>query len=164
MNNSRVLVGAIVMALVLVACGGSKSGGTRETKIETDFSEKGTVTKEVVTVNEKIKSELHRVLDGVVVEGKGMFKDANENLAKSAALTMALNDLAKKAGQVLIEEDTTIYNNEVKSIIRQRASNVVAGYKVMLDVYDPETQTAEIVVRQEGERIASQIERFITSE
>ena len=56
-----------------------------------------------------------------------------------------------------------IFNNEVKSIIRQRASNVVAGYKILLDVYDPETQTAEIVVRQEGERIASQIERFITS-
>lgn len=163
MKIVQILV-VIMVAVTLVACGGGKKNRTKETKIETDFSEKGTVTKEVVTINNKVKSELHRILDGVVVEGKGMFKDANENLAKSAALTMALNDLAKKAGQVLVEEDTTIYNNEVKSILRQRASNVVAGYKVMLDVYDPETQTAEVVVRQEGERIASQIERFISSE
>jgi len=160
-NKNNIWV--FVIVLLLIGCSGNKTGGSKETQIETEFSEKGTITKEIVTVNDRIKSELHRVLDGVVVEGKGMFKNANENLAKSAALTMALNDLAKKAGQVLIEEDTTIFNNEVKSIIRQRASNIVTGYKIMLDVYDMETQIAEIVVRQEGERIASQIERFITA-
>jgi len=152
-----------MLIFILTACNSEKNSNVKHTQIETEFSEKGTVAKKIVTVNNKIKSELHRVLDGIVVEGKGKFKNANENLAKSAALSMALNDLAKKAGQVLIEEDTTIFNNEVKSIIRQRASNVIAGYKIMLDMYDPETQTAKIIVRQEGERIASQIERFITN-
>jgi hypothetical protein len=139
--------------------GGQPAEATKET--ERDFSKQGTVTKEVVKVNSRIRSELHRVLDGVVIEGKGSFSDAREMVARNAALTIALNDMAKRAGQVLLEEDTTIYNDEVKSILRTRARNIVKGYVVMVDVYDPDTQTSEIIVRQEGERVASEIAKEI---
>ncbi len=155
------LMGLIIVAALLSACATSKE---KEIERERDFSEKGTVTKEVITVNRKIRSELHRILDGTVVEGKGTFKHQSKEVARNGALTLAINDMAKKVGEVLIEEDTTITNEQIKSIVRTRASNLVAGYTIMVDIYDDETMIAEVIVRQDGERIASEIARVITEE
>lgn len=169
----KLAIAIIISTLCLVGCGTTETKQeapkdtekkTTEIERERDFSEKGTVTKEVVTVNNKIRSELHRVLDGVVFEGKATFKDKNREVARNAALTLAINDMAKRAGAVLIEEDTTVTNDQVTSIVRTRASNIVAGYAIMVDTYDPETQIAEIVVRQEGERIASEMARIVIEE
>ncbi len=156
----KVLLGILMSCLLVTGCATTKT----EVERERDFSEKGTVTKEVVTVNRKVRSELHRVLDGVVVEGRGSFKNPNKEVARNGAMTLAVNDLAKKAGEVLIEEDTVITNEKIKSVIRTRASNIVSGYTIMVDTYDEDTQIADIVVRQDGERIASEIARIVIEE
>ncbi len=155
------LLGLLVIALIMSACATSQE---KEIERERDFSEKGTVTKEIITVNHKIKSELHRILDGTVVEGKGTFKNENKEVARNGALTLAINDMAKKVGEVLIEEDTTIANDKINSIVRTRASNVVSGYTIMVDTFDEQTKIAEVIVRQDGERIASEIARVIAEE
>ena len=157
----KYLMGLFIVAAIVSGCGTTQE---KEVERERDFSEKGTVTKEVITVNRKIRSELHRILDGTVVEGKGTFKNNNKEVARNGALTLAINDMAKKVGEVLIEEDTTITNDEITSIVRTRASNLVAGYTIMVDTYDEETRVAEVIVRQDGERIASEIARIVTDE
>ncbi len=157
----KLFMGALILAVLMSGCATTDE---KEIERERDFSEKGTVTKEVITVNRKVRSELHRILDGTVVEGKGTFKDNNREVARNGALTLAINDMAKKVGEVLIEEDTTITNDKIKSIIRTRASNLVSGYTIMVDIYDEETKVAEVIVRQDGERIASEIARIVTDE
>lgn len=157
----KYFMGLFVTAFLITGCGTTQE---KEIERERDFSEKGTVTKEIITVNHKIKSELHRILDGTVVEGKGTFKNKSKEVARNGALTLAINDMAKKVGEVLIEEDTTITNDKITSIVRTRASNLVAGYTIMVDTYDDESEIAEVIVRQDGERIASEIARVITEE
>lgn len=157
----KLFMGALILAVLMSGCATTDE---KEIERERDFSEKGTITKEVITVNRKVRSELHRILDGTMVEGKGTFKNDNREVARNGALTLAINDMAKKVGEVLIEEDTTITNDKIKSIIRTRASNLVSGYTIMVDTYDDETKMAEVIVRQDGERIASEIARIVTDE
>ncbi len=128
---------------------------------EVDYSRGGVQTRNVRTENDKVISELHRVMDNKVVEGRGRFKHDNENMARTMATNIAVNDLAKRAGQVLSEEDSTLYNDQVRMVIRTRARNIVQGYQVVHDTYDASTHTAEVLVRQEGERIASELAREI---
>ncbi|MBF0471534.1 MAG: hypothetical protein HQL48_09170 [Gammaproteobacteria bacterium] len=155
MNKALIYTGTLIVALaVMTGCAGEK-------KKETGYSRLGTAKDIEVTHNGKVVAELHRVLDAVIVEGKGKFQNENEVMARNMALNIALNDLAKSAGEVLVEEDTTLYNDQVKMVLRTRARNIVQGYTITVDIYDPYTKTAEVVVRQEGERIASEIAREI---
>lgn len=157
----KAFMGALLLVVLVSGCATTDE---KEIERERDFSKKGTVTNEVITVNRKVRSELHRILDGTVVEGKGTFKNNTKEVARNGALTLAINDMAKKIGKVLIEEDTTITNDKIKSIVRTRASNLVSGYTIMVDIYDEKTSIAEVIVRQDGERIASEIARIITDE
>lgn len=149
----------VVVPLVLVLA----AAGCAPTVHQVDkaWSSQGVQTTEIVRKNEQVVSELHRVLDGVVVEGRATYKHDNEAMARNTALNLAINDLAKSAGEVLSEEDTTLYNDEIRMIIRTRARNVVRGYQIAVDRYDPMTKTAEVVVRQQGERIASEMQRHL---
>lgn len=144
-----------VLSLLLFGCAPTVH------QVDRAWSPQGVQTTQTVRKNEQVVSELHRVLDGVVVEGRATYKHANAAMARNTALNLAINDLAKSAGEVLSEEDTTLYNEEIRMIIRTRARNIVRGYQIAMDHYDPMTQTAEIVVRQQGERIASEMQRHL---
>ena len=154
MKNLIIPMLAMASALSLTAC------STTHTR-EVDYSKGGIETKKVFKENDKVVSELHRVMDSKTVEGRGRFKHENENMARTMAMNMAINDLAKRAGEVLAEEDTTLYNDQVRMVLRTRARNIVQGYHVVHDNYDATSQTAEVLVRQEGERIASELAREI---
>lgn len=135
--------------------------GCVTTQRDESYSPQGTQTKKVITKNGRITYEIHRVLDSILVEGRGRFKHKSETIARNTALNLAINDLAKRVGEVLSEEDTTLYNDDVRMFLRTRARNIVKGYTVLVDAYDIKTNTADVVIRQEGERIASIMERHI---
>lgn len=148
----------LVLILLIVSLSGCATP-TRE--VQKDYSQQGALKRQEVIKNNQVVSQLHRVLDGVIVEGKGTFTHTNQTIARNMALNLAINDLAKAAGDVLVEEDTNLYNDQVRMIIRTRARNIVSGYQVVTDSYDAGTQTAMVTIRQEGERIASEIYRQI---
>lgn len=155
MKRGLLCIASALLIAGLAACAPS----TRE--VQRDYSQQGVLKRKEVIKNNQVVSQLHRVLDGVIVEGKGIFKNANQTMARNMALNLAINDLAKAAGDVLVEEDTNLYNDQVRMVIRTRARNIVSGYQVITDTYDAATQTATVSIRQEGERIASEIQREI---
>lgn len=149
-------VGAVAIIVGMSGCAPTTH------QVDREWSPQGAQTREMVRQNEQVISELHRVMSGVVVEGRGHYQHDNAAMARNVALNLAINDLAKSAGDVLSEEDTTIYNDEVRMVIRTRARNIVQGYQVVTDHYDPATRRAEVTVRQQGERIASEMERYLS--
>lgn len=149
------LVLIALLSMVLAGCGTTTHQRDRE------WSPTGIQTKEVDRKNEEIVFEQHRALEGVVVEGRGNFTHDNAVVARNTALNLAINDLAKSAGEVLSEEDSTVYNEQVRMIIRTRARNLVRGYQVAFEHYDPVTRTAEVIVRQDVERIAAEMMRYM---
>lgn len=155
MHLKWILVAPVAATLIASGC------ATQTRSKEVEYSMAGIETRKVVTENDKVTSELHRVMDSKIVEGRGRFKNDDENMARNMAMNMAINDLAKRAGQVLVEEDSTLYNDQVRMMLRTRARNIVQGYSVVHEAYDPATKTAEVLIRQEGERIASEMARII---
>ena len=113
-------------------------------------------------VDSKVKSDLKRILATETVEGEGVFKNANQSVAVNAAMNLAINDLAKRAGQLIQEEDTTLYNEKVYSIIRTRARNIVSGFDVVVKEWDGDSQTATVRIRQDGYRIAEELCKYVT--
>ncbi len=156
MKKISLLVAGLAVFMLIGGC-------ARTHEVQKDYSNQGTLKRQEVIQNNQVVSQLHRVLDGVTVEGKGSFKSENQAMARNMALNLAINDLAKAAGDVLVEEDTNLYNDQVRMVIRTRARNIVSGYSVVVDAYDTETQTAMVTVRQDGERIASEIQRHISN-
>lgn len=153
------LTGFLVVVCTLLAGCAQPAPPSRE--VQRDYSPQGVVKRQEVIQNNQVVSQLHRVLNGVLVEGKGAFTNGNQAIARNMALNLAINDLAKAAGEVLVEEDTNLYNDQVRMIIRTRARNIVSGYQVVTDTYDIGTKTAMVTIRQEGERIASEIQKEI---
>lgn len=145
--------------LVVVCLAAIAGGCTQYRTVERTYGTDGTVTRELVTRGDQVVSDLHRAYAGIAIEGVGEFKHTSQTIARNTALNLAINDLAKRAGEVLVEEDSTLYNDQVRTIMRTRARNIVAGYTVVSEAYDADTAVARVVVRQEGERIASELAR-----
>lgn len=150
------VVGATATLLVVSGC----SQNSYHAEHESSSSE--THTSHVSSDNDSVVNELHEVMSEVEVEGRGFYQHENPAMARNIALNLAINDLAKAAGDVLTEEDSIISNDQVEMLIRTRARNIVQGYQVVVDHYDPATQQAEVLVRQQGERIASEMERHLS--
>jgi len=89
----------------------------------------------------------------------GIFKHDNEGIAANMSLNMAINNLAKSAGEVIQKEDTTLYNDKVSMLIETKASSIVKGFRILAQTYDTETKIAETTIKVEGEQIASYIEK-----
>ena len=150
-------------AIIAIACLGAVVAGCSHTvEREKEWGKDGTKIRDTHKVDSKVKSDLKRILATETVEGEGVFKNANQSVAVNAAMNLAINDLAKRAGQLIQEEDTTLYNEKVYSIIRTRARNIVSGFDVVVKEWDGDSQTATVRIRQDGYRIAEELCKYVT--
>ncbi len=146
----RVLFGALFLVAIISGCA-----------ITNNKNNKADVVKnEALTASRNISHELHQILDGVVFEGNGVFKYNNKVIAKNGALIIATNDIADQVGKLLVEKGTTLTEKEIKSVVNNNKINLIYGYSTIVDAYDKTNRIAEIIIRQDGKRIATQIAKI----
>lgn len=87
----------------------------------------------------------------------GVYRSPNETIALNMSLNMAINNLAKSAGEVIQKEDTTLYNDKVNMIIETKANNIVKGFKILSQDYDTQTGRAETTIKMAGEQLATML-------
>lgn len=153
----------ITIVLAFVICAGGFIGCAEQHKVVTtkEYGANGTLTHEVTTDNDNLIDELQRILSKTSTMGKGSYTNENASTAREVALNLAINDLGRKLGEVIQESDSTIIQQATKdtimNVIRTRASNILRGYEVIADDYDPTTHTAEVVIRMETYSVAKEI-------
>lgn len=105
--------------------------------------------------------QYERVFVDRTIIATGTWKNAQEAIALDIATTMALNSIAKQAGDVLQSEDTTLYNDKVHMIITTKANNIIRGYTVLSKEWDPKTHRAEVTIKIDGKVLANDFCRVI---
>jgi hypothetical protein len=112
--------------------------------------------------NGEVISELDRYFRGVVIEGEGMIENSNEGLARTAATSLAVRELAGKV-QTRVRANTAIYNNkDVRDIVETRVDALVNNYEIDTAAYDPNSTKYRVRVRITGEQIAREIQQWLT--
>lgn len=101
-------------------------------------------------------AQYERVLSDRSIISTGVYSHKQESIAINLAEMMALNSIAKQAGEVLQKEDSTLYNDKVHMIITTKASNIIRGYQVLSKTYDESKGRAEVVIKQDGKVLASE--------
>ena len=128
-----------------------------------DHPAPGTTSVKVVKeqrVDGEVQSRLTRIFEYKVITGEGVYTSPtrNETEALHVALNLAINDLAKRAGEVFSSEDSKLYNSKnAESVIRTKAAHIVRGYNITRRSYDALTGRATVEVSQTGRRLAKQI-------
>jgi hypothetical protein len=101
------------------------------------------------------------ILSDRKIVAKGIYKHTNEMIALQMATNVAINNLAKKIGKVLQEEETTLKNDKVSLIMKTHAQNVVNGYEITDQKYNPKTGRAEVEIQLEGTVLAGTLEGLL---
>jgi len=148
-----ILVG--ILAVVLNGC------QTTNTVKTTEYTPGGEVQTQRVERNDKVKYELRRIFENTVIEGNGVFDNANEGLARKAALSLALDDLAGKV-QSEVRSNTVIYQAEdVRSTVETNVHALVNNYRIDFEGYDPGTTTYRVRISVRGEQLIREIEKRV---
>jgi hypothetical protein len=145
--------GMLVLALlVLTSCTSS---------IERGYTPGGHKEKEVVTENGKVISLLEREFAQTRIEGKGIFENANEGLARRTAIKLAVEDLAGQV-QTKIKSNSTIYNNQdVRDVVESNVLALVNNYRIESEGYDQGTKVYRVTVSITGEKIVNEFRKCI---
>lgn len=129
------------------------------TRIETSTFEEGVQTSHQRTVGGFVVSQLEQKLAMKTVTGEGSFTHDHQLTAREGAKLAAIADMASKAGEVLVEQDTRIFNDEVINKMRLQAANIVHGYEVVKEEWDPETKTHKVTIEQSAWSIVERMSR-----
>ncbi len=148
----------MMLMTVAICCLAICFGCARETKV-TYHPETGVKTSKTETVGGSVKSSYRADLVLLTEMGVGEWSDKNKALAREAALTIAISDLAEKVGKVLIMKDSRIFNDDAMLHIQKYSANVVKGYEIILDDWDPETHMAKVRIQQNIWRVVQELER-----
>ena len=144
----------MLLSLALAGCGGSR-------EIRTEMSPGGSTAEITRKENNKVVYELRRVFEGTVLEGNGMFENDNEGLARRSATNLAVAELAGQV-QTRVRAESVIYNNQdVRDVVDNRVNALVNDYRIDQAGYDPGTNKYRVRVVIEGEKLVSQLERWI---
>lgn len=146
----------IVGMLLLCSCN-SKSTSTSHQIHAPD----GQLKESTYSVNGEVREKVRRIFEKETLRGVGEFSHPQMNMARDAALSIAQVDLAEKAGEVIASRDTTIYNNEIQSIIQTKSKNIISGYEIIFEKYHKESSTYEIMIELSGFRVAEQIVKHL---
>ncbi|MBN2895846.1 MAG: hypothetical protein JXK05_08175 [Campylobacterales bacterium] len=117
----------------------------------------------VATTPEDLVS-FQEVLSDKKITASGIFIHKNEMIAKQMATNIALNNLAKKVGNVLQEESTVLNNDKMELLIKTNAKNVIKGYEIISQKYDKTSGRAEVNLQLEGSVLAGQVEALLNRE
>ncbi len=150
-----IAIAGIIMATVIFA-GCATTTITKKSK----YGPGGTLAESSYSKNERVLDELKRVLEKQTVQGKGIFTHENIGMARVAAMNLAINDLAARAGEVIASQDVTLYNDKISSIIRTQARSIVKGYEIVAEEWDKADKVYEIVIEMHGSKIAEQIHKY----
>lgn len=90
---------------------------------------------------------------------KGTFTAKMESMAINMATNMAINSLAKKLGKVVQSEYSNFMNDDVMMRITTNAKNIVSGYEIISEKYDPKTGKATVVIQLDGQVIDAEIQK-----
>jgi hypothetical protein len=144
----------VLAAAVLVSC------ATTITR-ETEYTSGGQVSYAKEDVNKKTVYELRRVFADTKIEGEGIFENENEGLARSTAMNIAINEMAKKV-QSTVRSESAIYNQQdVREVIETRVNAIVSNCKIESAGYIPNTKKYMVRVSIEGEQLVREIEKRI---
>jgi len=143
---------AVIASMTFTGCVRSRTTAWNE--------DTGAVERVQVKEGGNVRSVLQNRLTQVTVTGEGEWKNSNRSMAREMALAQAINDLAKKAGAVLVEQDATIFNDEAMNKMRLRAANVVYGYSISSEKWEPETTTYKVAIEQNAWRIVERLEEY----
>jgi len=138
-------------------------GAACETKVvqEKKYGPDGTVVSSTYSENGKVLNDLKRVLEKETVRGRGKFKHPSESMARIAALNLALDDLAGKAGEIVATRDVTLYNDKINALIRTEGRNIVKGYDVVFENWDEAKTEYEILIEMRGYKVAEEISKRV---
>jgi len=101
------------------------------------------------------------VLSDKKITAVGIYKNRNEMIALQMATNVAINNLAKKVGKVLQEEETSLKNDQLTMIMTTHAQNVINGYEKIAEKYDRKSGRAEVTIQLEGSVLAGTLEKLI---
>jgi hypothetical protein len=105
--------------------------------------------------------ELRRVFESTIIEGEGVFESDNEGLARKAAISLAVDDLAAKV-QTEVRSNTVIYqNDDVRSTVETKVHALVSNYSIDSQGYDPGTDKYRVRISVRGEHLIREIKRYI---
>jgi hypothetical protein len=152
----RTILIALTMVGVLVG-----PGCTSTVTEHKQYGPGGTLVESSRAVNDQTVSELHRILGNETIRGTGKFRDESEHLAKRGALLIAEADLASRAGEVIQSRDETLYNDKVYSVLRTQSRNVIKGYDITFENWDPVTREYTINIEARGYSVADEIAKYI---
>lgn len=106
-------------------------------------------------------SELRRVFEDTRLEGKGIFENDNEGLARRAATQLAVNELASQV-QTMTKSETKICNNDkIRDVVENRVHALVNIYRISSAGHDPGTNKYRVTVSLFGERLVREIREKI---
>ena len=125
----------------------------------------------VATPNQRASQEIaespqdlvsfQEILSDKKIVATGIYKHKNEMIALQMATNVAINNLAKKIGTVLQEEETTLQNDRVNLIMKTHAQNVINGYEKIEEEYNTRTGRAEVTIQLEGSVLAGTLEQLL---
>lgn len=128
---------------------------------EREMTPGGNLTYSRERVGDSTTQELRRVFQSTVVEGFGIFEDANEGLARRMATQLARADVAATI-QSRVKSDSVIYNNaQVRDVVETQVNALVMNCTVESAGYDPGTNKYRVKVSIRGEQLVREIETRI---
>lgn len=141
--------------LLVVLVGGCATTATTER----EYTPGGQLATERELEGNEVLRELRRVFENTILEGQGVFEHRNEGLARKAALSLAVEDLAAKV-QTEVRSNTVIYqNDDVRNTVETRVDALVRNYRIDSEGYDPGTSRYRVRVSVQGETLLREIER-----
>lgn len=152
MRSARAVT-VVCASAVVVAC------STQPDVHTTVYSPGGRVVEETRESGGEVIFELHRVLDGNVVQGEGMFENANEGLARQGALALAQADLAQRV-QSEVRASTVVMNNaDIRSVVETNVHALVRNYSIDYSGFDPGSAVYRVRISIRGEQVVREIEK-----
>lgn len=110
----------------------------------------------------RITSELKSILETTPVQGEGSFIAENKTAAIMGAEALALNNLAEKVGEVIIEANTSVITTEDKNkivgVVRKQSRNIIKGWDYLVPPqWDEKTHEAKVIVSMNVEQTVTEI-------
>lgn len=112
----------------------------------TVYTESGAVRERTVDVGGQIVSELRREFADTAITGMGMFKHENQQLARRAAMQLAVAELASQI-QTRVRANTRIYNvDQIRDVVDTRVNALVNNYQIESAGLEGDNYVVELVV------------------
>lgn len=155
----RIVCFLIIVNVLLLGCASQREG------IRKEYGPEEVLTEQEVWVKgrlgrKRVVSLLQQVFAKETIRGSGFYQHERKSTAREIALNLAINDLARKAGEVVQESDSTIIQqlgkDKVLNVLKTRSMNIVCGYKIESEDWDPQTNTYEVDIAIETQRLAEQ--------